>query len=964
MFMKKQISLITILSVCWLLNSPASGEKNRNMVLIPAQTFIMGDVTGQGQPDQTPAHPVIVSAFYLSPYLCTVQEYCDFLNDTQASLFEENYIVRKGVQISTYRDRSEVLVIYPGCPLVLEDAQFVPLKGKAWQPICYVSWEGAALYCNWLSEQQGLKPCYYPEKNFVCDFSANGYHLPTEAQWECAARAGHASFKYPWGDKISRKQANYDNCLGHATDVGCYRANDYGLYDMAGNVLEWCHDWYGEEYYQQCSAGVKNPDGPDKGGFHVIRGGAYYQPANFQTCAYRYGTADTKACFSYTGFRVARNLSHSSELSGRAQRTQGTESEMNDVKNWIAGVFDSNIKNGSYNKLPFSFILNGKPSSKFLKGWKADVGKTMVQGQKKIRVIYFRDPKTKLEIACEITTYEDFPAVDLLLRVTNNGVNDSGILEDVCVLDHTFTRQQSDGGEFMLRRSRGSRASSLDFAPYDEILLPNEKRTLGGHGGRSCDYDFPFINLAWDDGGVVLGVGWTGQWRTQFERDAKKDLRLQVGLEQMHLKLHPGESIRSARLLMVFWEGDSMYRGHNLFRQTMIAHYSPRLDGKPIIPPIAAGVGGLNGYTEENQLAAIPKLAERGIEVLWIDAGWFVGGWPFGAGNWVPKPDNFPRGLGPVGKAVHEAGMDFLVWFEPQRVSRDSMIAHDYPQWCVGPITEYGGLFNWGIPEARQWMTDFLSEQIQKGNIDVFRQDFNMEPLFYWQCNDTPDREGMTQIRFVEGMYQMWDQMRERQKGLWIDNCASGGRQIDLETSMRSIPLWQSDAQCDGCPDMTCQLQNGGLNLYLPFHSGGCFGLEPSYSFRSAMMSGNVLCLDVVGTPAEKIQQTVEMFHKVRPYFEGDYYPLFPHLENERVWYGYQLSRPDLQKGMIVLFRRALAPDASKILSLYDIDPEGTYTLFNKDEGRTETLSGAELKFLNITIDKSPDSRVLFYEKQ
>ena len=106
------------------------------------------------------------------------------------------------------------------------------------------------------------------------------------------------------------------------------------------------------------------------------------------------------------------------------------------------------------------------------------------------------------------------------------------------------------------------------------------------------------------------------------------------------------------------------------------------------------------------------------------------------------------------------------------------------------------------------------------------------------------------------------------------------------------------------------------------------------------------------------------MYHKVRPYFEGDYYPLFPHLDSERIWYGYQLHRPDLQKGMVVVFRRILAPETSKVLSLYDIDPQGTYQLFNKDQGRTRILTGVDLKLLNVTIDKSPGSCILFYEKK
>lgn len=405
-----------------------------------------------------------------------------------------------------------------------------------------------------------------------------------------------------------------------------------------------------------------------------------------------------------------------------------------------------------------------------------------------------------------------------------------------------------------------------------------------------------------------------------------------------------------------------MMRGHNLFRQLILAHYSPRIDDKLVVPPIAAGAGDLNGYTEQNQVAAAPKLKERGIEVQWIDAGWFVGGWPNGAGNWVPKPENFPNGMGPVGDAVHAAGMKFLLWFEIERVSLGSRIAREHPEWVIGPITIYGGLFNWGIPEARGWMVDLISDQISRGHVDIARFDFNMEPLGYWRRNDSPDRQGMTEIRFVEGMYQIWDELRRRHPGLWIDNCASGGRMIDLETTMRSVPLWQSDAQCVDFPAEAGQLQNGGLNLYLPMHCGGISGhLEPSYEFRSSMMTGNPRGVDLK-RPAEYIKETVDIYHRARPYFEGDYYPLFDHTADETGWYGYQVHRPEEGRGMVVVFRRAKCASATTALGLNAIDSKATYRLTDKDSGQTRSISGSDLKMLGVEIKEAPGSRILFYE--
>jgi formylglycine-generating enzyme required for sulfatase activity len=170
-------------------------------------------------------------------------------------------------------------------------------------PMLLVSWYGAVGYANWRSAQHGRTPCY-DLSTWECDFDANGYRLPTEAEWEYAARGGnHNPYRrYPWGDAIDGSMANY---LGSGdpyepaphhpdtTPVGYYDGNQvpagvdmvngYGLYDVAGNVWEWCNDWYNSTYYS--SSPYDNPTGPGSGMYCVTRGdGWYYDPRG---CAYR-----------------------------------------------------------------------------------------------------------------------------------------------------------------------------------------------------------------------------------------------------------------------------------------------------------------------------------------------------------------------------------------------------------------------------------------------------------------------------------------------------------------------------------------------------------------------------------------------------------------------------------------------------------------------------------------------------
>jgi formylglycine-generating enzyme required for sulfatase activity len=204
-------------------------------------------------------------------------------------------------------------------------------------PVQTLDWFDCVKWSNARSQQAGLTPCYYTDAGltqvYTCgetntvypNWAANGYRLPTEAEWEKAARGGLSGQRYPMGNTISESRANYDACtscyyydLGpsgfnaafndgvypYTSPVGYFAANGYGLYDMAGNVFEWCWDWYGTPYGQPTTT---NPIGPATGTYHIVRGGAWYLNANFARCACRYHNYPFYADYS-TGFRCVKGL--------------------------------------------------------------------------------------------------------------------------------------------------------------------------------------------------------------------------------------------------------------------------------------------------------------------------------------------------------------------------------------------------------------------------------------------------------------------------------------------------------------------------------------------------------------------------------------------------------------------------------------------------------------------------------
>jgi formylglycine-generating enzyme required for sulfatase activity len=245
-------------------------ESANGMVLLPGGTFTMGD---KGQID-APPHGVTVSAFYIDKYLVTQGQYEKLMNDNPSRW-----------------------------------------KGKT-NPVEQMRWSDAVRYCNARSEAEGLEPCY-DLNTWKCNFAANGYRLPTEAEWEYACRAGTTT-AYFFGDDESKLKvyAWYeDNSGGKPRPVGQKPANPWGLYDMHGNVWEWCNDFYKVDYYQESPK--ENPRGPETGETKVLRGGAWKFSAESCRSGYRYnenpGYADV--CFGYDiyGFRCVKNAGTTAE---------------------------------------------------------------------------------------------------------------------------------------------------------------------------------------------------------------------------------------------------------------------------------------------------------------------------------------------------------------------------------------------------------------------------------------------------------------------------------------------------------------------------------------------------------------------------------------------------------------------------------------------------------------------------
>jgi len=827
--------------------------------------------------------------------------------------------------------------------------------------------------------------------------------------------------------------------------------------------------------------------------------------------------------------------------------------------------------------LPFSFVHGGKPSNELLKAWqRAEKSETLDAARTK-RIVEYTDPATSLQVRCEALLYHDFPTVEWTLYFKNGGGADSPILENVQALDALW--QRSGDREFVLHHAAGSQANRSDYAPLETPLPPKARKRLAGAGGRPTNVDWSYFNLQWGDEGLIVAVGWPGQWAAELLRDDGRGVRIRAGQEGVKTKLLPGEEIRSPRIVLQFWRGDYL-RSQNIWRRWMMAHNMPKPGAK--LPPPQFVASSSRAYeemihaNEQNQIMHIDRYLEEGLKLdyWWMDAGWYIQqqGWPQ-VGTWEVDPKRFPRGLRPISDHAHSKGVKILVWFEPERVAPGTWLYENRPEWllraspdqgnplagmrswssselgadpCVacnptalvrtmanirwdpgrlsfhpGPKGQYavvrwtapesgdyslraaflsidqtgattdvhvlhqgkpvfggwiglrgqgkqavyegklacakgdhvdfvvgwgngthvcdstglevrlthaasgktydaakefspeqnpGGpwsyghlkpapspdaesfrrfdrpgkpgegdtrLLNLGNPAARQWLTDHVDKLLTEQGIDLYRQDFNIDPLGFWRAADAPDRQGITENKYVCGYLDYWDELRRRHPNMLIDSCASGGRRNDLETMRRSVPLWRSDYAYE---PIGHQCMTYGISLWLPYHGtgtvasaaapyyGGGFTKVEPYAFWSnaAPSLGSGIDIRVKEIDYDALRRLYHQWRQLSRFYHADFYPLTPYTQDNREWIAWQFHDPERGEGAIQAFRRAESPAERRPLMLHDLDPAAEYAITVFDAPQTTKATGRDLmtQGLPVLLRDKPAAAVVLYRRE
>jgi len=495
---------------------------------------------------------------------------------------------------------------------------------------------------------------------------------------------------------------------------------------------------------------------------------------------------------------------------------------------------------------------------------------------------------------------------------------------------------------------------------------------LAPSGGRPCDGAFPYYRVAFKDYGLSIAIGWPAQWSASFT-GLLDGVHVRAGQEKTHLRLLPGETVRTPRMTVMSWTGDAL-RAANLWRRWYRAHVLPRPNGQPL-RPLLVGHGTDEGEeftaaTETNQVRYIERWAQRGIpfDVWWIDAGWYPcynrehrRSWPV-TGTWEPDPERFPHGLRPVSDQAANHGADLLIWFEPERVTPGTQLDREHPEWLLRVKGSENRLLNLGNPACRQWLTNHMCRLIRDNGIKIYRQDHNFPPLQYWRASDAADRQGMTENLHVQGYLRYWDDLLERNPGLWIDSCASGGRRNDLETMRRSVPLHYTDYGYGNHP-VKLSFQHT-LFEWLPYFKEVTLSWDldgsarydrrvDSFSYHCGLGPMMIPCIDIRRDDYDYdlMKRMIGIWRRAAGLMlNGDYYPLTPIHRTPEKWVARQFDCPETGRGFIQGIRLPACVQERLVVYPRGIRPDAVYLLENPETGETKEVAGHVLEQAGFTF--------------
>jgi alpha-galactosidase len=381
------------------------------------------------------------------------------------------------------------------------------------------------------------------------------------------------------------------------------------------------------------------------------------------------------------------------------------------------------------------------------------------------------------------------------------------------------------------------------------------------------------------------------------------------------------------------------------------------------------------------------------MEIFLLDAGWYKGtptasysdmGTTWDAissslGNWEQGEERsrFPSGLSALAQQVRSKGMQFGLWFEPERAGPESLLAKQHPDWMTYVPKRKWALVDFSKPEVQEYFCRVLDRYIGELGLRYIRWDCNTEDFSpYWALRDTPDRKGISEIRHLEGLHRVEDYIRQRYPGVIFESCAGGGNRIDLATLERRHTIWISDQTMDA---QLVRFHLEGLNHFLPGSGQGvAFAPRPNTYRQPGFVFPDIAWQACFGgafgaagrlhewpvTMREQAHRHYSVFKQLRRFLSEDFYLLLPQARSLESWSGWQFHDPKAQAGFVQAFRLR-SPEPVRKLVLRGLDAASEYILTDAYTGMSFDASGAKLISEGLEFSLSPlTSRVLLYTQK
>ena len=621
---------------------------------------------------------------------------------------------------------------------------------------------------------------------------------------------------------------------------------------------------------------------------------------------------------------------------------------------------------------PFSFSYGGESSNALLPLWKHEKATQRVDPTEEILTETWSEPGGPLTVRLEGVRYDDYPAVEWLLYFENHGTRDTSIIADIHSMDMVVAPgiNTPEQRHFLLTKTDGDRTQPGHFMPSEFEIGHGENQILSAVGyGRSSQKDLPFYKIDYDGGALIVAVGWTGEWKSVMETPDGAQLHLTAGLERTHFLLHSGESVRLARMLVLNWRGESL-EANAQFRELVYRHYVRQLAGEKMLPriwalSIWAGLS-INGATAAEVLNAMDAYGKiRGVQGFVMDCGWYQGGYNGGDGNYLlVDRRRFPDGFEPIAAKAWQLGLPFGIWFDVEMNTKGTALLQSHPEWFLPPGAQRDEkleegrnqfedpnqfqdprryLVDFGIPAAREAQLATVEHYLDMPGFRFYRQDFNGSPFPYWSHHDAPDRQGITEIKYIMGLYEYWGELARKYPDDQLEDCSSGGKRIDLETIMHCHTVQKSDLSGNDEANQTALM---GLSQYVPncFSSGPLMTLD-DYAFYSAMPASIVLGWQAYRPTFDfaRANLLVARFLRIRELLVGAWYPLLPATLDQTLWVGSEYYRRDLARGLFLVFRRANSPYSEVEVKARGLEIGATYELLAETSRATRQMTGQEL---------------------